>query len=249
MRRIHSSSSLCASIAAIATIVGSGEAGSFQIFAQTLSGLVTLDVDADDSIENVLQKISDKEGFDPADMALNHEGQWLDVFRTLADYGVEEEETLEIAFVTEFMDLETGGNLPTTKFNLADAAGTAGDGWLSFQSSGGYDLASMDPSLFELELTSFHREDDHALNRGEMANFDPDATYRWNIVTAAGGITGFDADLFSFDTSGISNTLAGDFSVSLSQDGTTMYLRYNVPGPGALAAVVGVVGIGRRRRR
>ena len=248
MRRIHVASSLCLSIAAFAIPAGIADAGTFQIFATFPTGSVTLDVDAGDSISNVLQKISDKEGVDPADMALNHDGQWLQVWRTVDESGIQALDTLETYFVTEFVDLETGGNLPTTKFNFADATGTAGDGWLHFQSSGGYDLASMDPSLFDLDLTSFDRESD-GLKRGDMANFDSDVSYRWKILTAAGGITGFDAELFSIDASGISNTLAGEFSVTLSNDGTTMFLQYNVPGPGAFAAVAGLVAVGRRRRR
>lgn len=248
MRRIHVSMSLCCSILAVAMPTAVAAAGSIQIFARTLTGSVTLDVDATDSIENVQQKLQDKTGINAADVIFNFQGTWMDQARTLADYGVVDESVIHSSFVTEFVDLETGGMLPTGQVNLADAAGTAGNGWLHFRSSGGYDLSSMDPMFFDIALTSFHRGSSGFLSRGQMANFDSQRSYRWEILTAAAGITGFDASLFSIDASGIENALEHDFTVQLSDDGTTMYLAYNVPGPGALGAVAGVI-VARRRRR
>jgi hypothetical protein len=239
------------SLPALVPLISSGqvEAGSMVVYVRTLTSLVAVDVDSSDSIENLLQKMQEREGYAPVGMIVRHQGQWMEPFRTLADYNVVDESVIHTSFVTEFVDLDTGGSLPTGSINLADAAGSAGDGWLHFRSSGSYDLAAMDPLFFNINVTSFYRGDDGYLYRGDMANFDPERSYRWEILTAAGGITGFDADLFSVDTAGIMNTFSHDFTVQLSDDGTTMYLAYNVPGPGGLVFCSGLAAIRVRRRR
>jgi fibronectin-binding autotransporter adhesin len=133
-----------------------------------------------------------------------------------------------------------------------DAGGTIGTdpGWDWLDITGALELGSLGTGGFTIDIDSLTAGN----IAGDAVGFDTwtkgnpgDVDYSFIIATASGGINNFDADKFSFDSSGFSNGPSWDWQIKLS--GSDLVLEaYAVPEPSS-TALLGLGGLALMLRR
>ncbi len=143
--------------------------------------------------------------------------------------------------ITGDVDWLGGGNY---NWQIYNATGTAGTGWDLISASGQLDLTALTvSSRFNINLWSLSAVTPDV--NGDAINFDNTITNTWTILSAAGGITGFSADLFNINvgpingTAGFANNLGGG-SFLILQSGNNLQLQFTpggapIPEPGTYA--------------
>ena len=86
-------------------------------------------------------------------------------------------------------------------FVINNANGTLGTNWDQITFSGSLSLTATPSAPVYLSISSLNA----SFQAGQALNFDPTQSYSWQFVSAAGGITGFDASSFNLSTAAISN--------------------------------------------
>jgi hypothetical protein len=121
-----------------------------------------------------------------------------------------------------------------------------GLGWDAVNISGALSLSASSGTPFTLQLDSISSGGAPGL----LTNFNPNTNYSWEFLSTSGGISGFNANAFTVDTSGFANAFNGTFSVSLLNNGEALALNYFAapePSPALLTASGGLLFLARRR--
>ena len=125
-------------------------------------------------------------------------------------------------------------------FSIQNAQGMAGSGYDTAHASGTLTLAAGTAAGSQITISIA------SLNSGGTAgpalNFDPAKSYAFVLVSADGGIVGYNPAEFTVDTSGFQNGINGG-SFSVGQSGNNLILNYNVVPEPATWRLLGFGGV------
>ena len=115
------------------------------------------------------------------------------------------------------------GSRGSWTWNVQDAFSTPGVGADWMQLNGALAITANSSSPFTLNVTSTALDG----NPGPAAHFSKSLNYHWTLVTASGGITGFDPGNVRLRTTDFAGDLGGGtFSIALTGDGQSLDLLF-----------------------
>lgn len=153
-------------------------------------------------------------------------------------------------------DMEWQGG-STYRWAINNATGQMGgdNGWAHLRLDGALTITADENNPFTVNIRTLNA----ANVFGSISNWDPNVDQQWTILTAIGGIHGFDpaaAVIFDLNFFGVNADVGGFFWLSTEETlpgpagggETRLIMHYSVPTPGALATLA-LAGLACSRRR
>ena len=142
-------------------------------------------------------------------------------------------------------------------WEIQDAGAGMGLGWDHLTLSGSLDIQATSSDPFTVNLITLN----NLGNPGPLLDWNPQPNdvLTWTILSAAGGITGFDPDALAvtLNLDQFASSIQGVFSLGLGDEGKSLVISYTpdiaaIPEPGSTVALALLLtttaGLHRRRR-
>ena len=242
----------------ISTFVINTDVVAMQIFVKDIRGNVfTIDSEPSDTLANIAEKAYDKGvggGADIDHTVFHFGGAFLDLNQTLSYYNIQRENTINVFYhFLRFQEpdgysLNAGGN---QKF-LIGSTDTLSMSYDTLSVNGALSINATAKNPFSIDLKSAN-----FLIPGLISSFDATQSFFLPLITASGGISGYNTAAFSVNTAAFQNDLqGGTFNLAL-QDANTLSLEFtpsatSVPEPSTYAlfgiGAIGMLMILRRKK-